>query len=145
MKLKIFIFFSLFAMINLSIQTACETDKYSQGKTLYDNYCVNCHGENGENLAELIPPLANSDYLIKNKDKIACLIYYGYKGKITVNGIEYKQQMPGNPNFNDIDIANLINYINNHFGNNNGYTSLKKIQKSLNVCKVGTDGMIEGE
>ena len=136
----------LFAIITLVITSnSCKTDKYSQGKLLYDNFCVNCHGDNGQNLAELIPPLANSDYLTKEKDKIACLIYYGYKGKMTVNGKEYNQQMPGNPNFNDIDIANLINYINNHFGNNNGYTSLKDVQEALNNCDVGTDGMMKVE
>lgn len=127
------------------INNSCEADKYTHGKILYDNFCVNCHGENGENLAELIPPLANSDYLTKHKDKVACLIYYGYNGKMTVNGKEYNQQMPPNPNLNDIDIANLINYINNHFGNENGYTPLKEVQQMLNNCEVGPEGMMEGE
>lgn len=140
------IFFLLFAFVLIfSIFNACKTDKYSQGKILYTNFCVNCHGENGENLAELIPPLANSDYLVKEKAKVACLIYYGYHGKITVNGVEYNQQMPPNPNLNDIEIANIINYINNHFGNDNGYTKLKDVQQYLNNCEVGSEGMIEGE
>lgn len=144
LRLKVtylFIVAAIFAFINNS----CEADKYSHGKILYTNFCVNCHGENGENLAELIPPLANSDYLTKNKDNLACLIYYGYQGKMTVNGKEYNQQMPGNPNLNDIDIANIINYINNHFGNNNGYTPLNEVQEALNNCKVGEEGMMEGE
>ncbi|MFK7950346.1 MAG: cytochrome c [Saprospiraceae bacterium] len=139
----VYLFFAvaIFTLVNNS----CEADKYSHGKILYTNFCVNCHGENGENLAELIPPLANSDYLTKNKDKVACLIYYGYKGKMTVNGKEYNQQMPANPSLNDIDIANLINYINNHFGNENGYTQLKEVQEALNNCEIGAEGMIEGK
>lgn len=145
-KVKKQITYILFAVIALAATTnSCEPDKYTQGKLLYDNYCVNCHNENGENLAELIPPLANSDYLTKHKDKVACLIYYGYKGKMTVNGKEYDQQMPPNPNFNDIDIANLVNYINNHFGNDNGYTPLKDVQEALNKCEVGDNGMMKGE
>lgn len=136
-----FVLIAIIAMVNHS----CEADKYSHGKILYNNFCVNCHGEQGQNLAELIPPLSNSDYLIKHKDKVACLIYYGYHGKMTVNGKEYNQEMPANTNLNDIDIANLINYINNHFGNNNGYTPLNEVQEALNSCEVGESGMIEGE
>jgi hypothetical protein len=64
---------------------------------------------------------------------------------MTVNGKEYNQEMPANTNLNDIDIANLINYINNHFGNNNGYTPLNEVQEALNSCEVGESGMIEGE
>ncbi len=144
MKYKIS--FLLLTVILITVITnACKTDKYSQGKILYTNFCVNCHSENGENLAELIPPLANSDYLVKEKAKVACLIYYGYHGKIIVNGIEYNQQMPSNPNLNDIEIANIINYINNHFGNENGYTKLQDVQEYLSNCEVGEKGMIEGE
>lgn len=133
----------LIIVSTILIANACKTDKYTQGKILYDKYCMNCHNENGENLAELIPPLANSDYLTKERDKLACLIYYGYKGKMTVNGTEYNQQMPPNTNFNDIDVANVINYINNNFGNDNGYMPLKEVQDALNSCEVGESGMME--
>jgi cytochrome c551 len=144
MKKNIFFLLLAFVLTTL-ITNACKTDKYSQGKILYTNFCENCHGQNGENLAELIPPLANSDYLTKEKEKVACLIYYGYHGKITVNGVAYNQQMPPNPNLNDIEISNIINYINNHFGNENGYTKLQDVQEYLNNCEVGGEGMIEGE
>jgi cytochrome c551 len=132
LKSKLLTFLSLALVLTLA--HACKTDKYTQGKFLYDKYCVNCHGENGEQLADLIPPLAKSDYLTQHAADLPCLIYYGYQGKMTVNGVEYNHQMPGNPTFNDIDIANVINYINHSFGNNNGYTTLKSVQQSLNQC-----------
>jgi len=139
-KIILLIFISVFTILAIN---ACKTDNYSQGKLLYDKYCMNCHNENGENLAALIPPLANSDYLTKYPEKVACLIYFGYDGEMTVNGVSYNHQMPANENFNDIDIANVINYINNHFGNDNGYTPLKTVQDALNNCKIGESGKIE--
>ena len=142
MKIKIIIPIIVFISLIL-ITNACNTDNYTQGKILYDKYCVNCHGENGENLAELIPPLSNSDYLVKYPEKVACLIYYGFDGEITVNGIKYNHQMPANQNFNDIDVANVINYINNNLGNKNGYMSLKSLQDALNNCEIGESGKIE--
>ncbi len=127
--------FSFFFFFIFVFSLSCNQEKYTQGRLLYEKYCVNCHQEDGSALGELIPPLADSDYLREHEAEVACLIYYGTNQKMTVNGVEYQQVMPPNPNFNDIDIANLINYINNHFSNNNGYTSLKRVQKYLNECK----------
>lgn len=142
LKKKLSLLLLVFGVLVL-VTNACKTDKYTQGKVLYDKYCVNCHNENGENLAELIPPLANSDFLVKQKGNLACLIYYGHKGKMTVNGVEYNQQMPANANFNDIDIANVINYINNNFGNDNGYMPLNEVQDALNDCDLDDNGMMK--
>lgn len=114
---------------------SCNQDPYKQGQVLYDNYCVQCHQANGEGYKELYPPLANADFLANNQDKIACIIYYGIEEDLVVNGVMYNQAMPSNKNFNDIDIANLINYINNNFGNNLGYTPLKNVQEALNGCE----------
>jgi mono/diheme cytochrome c family protein len=126
---------SLAALLSFLIFNACEQDKYTHGRILYENYCENCHQEDGTALEQLIPPLAGSDYLTKYKEKVACLIYYGIDEEIVVNGVTYKQVMPPNTNFNDIDIANIINYINNSFGNKNGYTPLKEVQEYLNNCE----------
>jgi mono/diheme cytochrome c family protein len=118
------------------IINACQTKTFSIGQESYNNKCANCHGQNGEGLNGLIPPLANSDYLKKNKDQIACIIKNGLNGEIQVNGIKYEQAMPAASNrLTAADIANIINFIQNEWGNNNGEISLPEVQSQLDGCK----------
>ena len=122
-------------VIWMSLLLACEQEPYKQGRLLYENYCIQCHQADGKAYKKLYPPIAQADYLVKNKDRVPCIIYYGMEGELEVNGVIYNQNMPAHTNFNDIDIANLVNYINNNFGNDLGYTPLKDIQNALNNCE----------
>ena len=114
---------------------SCDEQKYSQGKIMYENFCANCHMDNGEGLAGLIPPLANADYLQEHGADLACVIKYGQKGKLMVNGIEYDQEMPGEKRFSDVEIANILNYINHAWGNDFGYIPVPDVTKALNACE----------
>lgn len=120
---------SFFALLN------CNQKPYAHGKIMYENFCVNCHMEDGSGLIGNIPPLANADYLTKHADKLACIIRYGITEEITVNGKKYSTPMEGVPQLTDVEIANIINYINHEWGNNNGYTTIKQVQTQLSNCK----------
>lgn len=136
-RLPVFVF--LLAAL-LSMVGSCKQKPYSQGQILYENFCQNCHNEEGKALRQLIPPLAASDYLVNHKEELACIIKYGIKGEIVVNGVTYNQEMPAfeemyDAKILDVEIANIINYINNSWGNDNGYTSLQTVQENLKRCE----------
>ena len=42
----------------------------------YESHCASCHGVEGEGLKDLIPPLANADWLAENQE---VEIYFGGK------------------------------------------------------------------
>ena len=130
---KQILFFAIFLGF-VSATQSCEQETYAQGKRLYEAHCENCHMEDGNGLAKLIPPLQNSDYLKNNQDKIACILRYGQKGKVIVNGIEYDQEMPGKK-YTEVQITNITNYINNAWGNEYGVTNLQESTLSLRNCK----------
>lgn len=113
----------------------CQQNPYAHGKIMYENFCVNCHMEDGSGLIGNIPPLADADYLQNHEDKLACIIRYGIAEEIVVNGKKYNQPMPGVPQLTDVEIANIINYINHEWGNDNGYTNVKSVQTQLEGCK----------
>ncbi|MFK7979044.1 MAG: cytochrome c [Saprospiraceae bacterium] len=126
----IFLFgFSLITLIN------CNQKPYAHGKIMYENFCVNCHMEDGSGLGGNIPPLAKADYLTTHADQLACIIRYGIEEKIIVNGKEYTTPMAGVPQLTDVEIANIINYINHEWGNDNGYTTIKQVQAQLEKCR----------
>jgi mono/diheme cytochrome c family protein len=91
--------------------------------------------EDGSGLQGVIPPLAKSDYLEPNRDRLACIIRYGIEEPMVVNGVKYNQPMAGIDRLSDFEIANIINYVNNAWGNENPYMSIEEVRKSLNVCQ----------
>lgn len=84
---------------------------------MYDKHCANCHMEEGEGLRNLIPPLAGSDYLRDNPGAVVHSMRYGMEGPIIVNGTTYSEPMPGNPELSEFQIVNIMNYINQAWGN----------------------------
>ena len=88
----------------------------SRGKEIYVDFCLQCHLSNGKGTLNIVPPLANSDYLQKNRKESIRAIKFGQQGKIKVNGITYEGIMP-NPNLTDDEVADVMNYINNSWGN----------------------------
>ena len=124
-----------FLLVSTFTLVDCNQKPYAHGKIMYENFCVNCHMEDGTGLIGNIPPLAGADYLTKNADKLACIIRYGITEEITVNGKNYTTPMAGVPQLKDVEIANIINYINHEWGNDNGYTTIQSVQKQLENCK----------
>jgi mono/diheme cytochrome c family protein len=90
--------------------------------------------ESGQGLGELIPPVANADFVIENKDDLACIIRHGISGSIMVNGKRYEGEMAGNSQLSDVEINNLIHYI---LVDLNGQTSafvISDIREQLREC-----------
>ena len=106
----------------------------SNGLILYQDNCIQCHGEDGNGLGTLYPPLAGSDYIENNQDSLACIIKWGRAGKMVVNGVEYNQPMPGVEKLLDDEVAHLINYIQNAWGNKNDFKSREEVASDLESC-----------
>lgn len=108
---------------------------YTNGRDLYIKYCQNCHGTNGEGLNALAPPLTDTVFLKQNKRKIACYIKNGLNEKISINGISYQEKMPDFPNLANIDIAQIMVYVTNSFGNKQGHYDPEQVANDLKNCK----------
>lgn len=113
----------------------CGGNTYKQGGNLYKIHCESCHMADGTGLRGLIPPLANSDYLSKNKAEVACLIRYGMDGPVLVNGQIYESVMAGIPSLTDVQINNIINYINHSWGNDAGTSNVREVSQHLEACE----------
>ena len=136
------IYFIFLAFGLSSIIQSCQTETsinfkryYVNGKSIYEKKCQNCHGSDGKGLGTLYPPLTDSTYLKMNKNKLACIIRNGQSGTVQINNISYDGLMPGNETLADIDIAQVIVYITNSFGNKQGYYDSEIIKKDLEQCK----------
>jgi mono/diheme cytochrome c family protein len=131
-------YFRYILVLLLSIQlfAACNSSTaYPEGKKLYELHCSGCHGKKGEGLEALIPPLANADMLQNSGIIVACWIKNGLEGKIIVNGVEYDNAMPANKRLSDIEIANILNFILNSWGNQQVFINPDEVKKTLINCQ----------
>jgi mono/diheme cytochrome c family protein len=136
-----FILSSVFLLALISIFYSCQTAEsvqrdayYVNGRDLYIRHCQNCHGEKGEGLGELTPPLTDSIFMIQNKTQLACIIKNGLSAPITIHGKVYEGKMP-DFNLANIDIAQLIVYITNGFGHKQGMYKPEQVATDLKACK----------
>lgn len=97
------------------------------GKVLFNENCAACHQEDGKGLKGVFPPLAKSDYLMKDKKRAISVVLNGLEGKITVNGEEYDNTMPA-LELSDDDIANVLTYVRNSWGNKSDEVKPNEVQ-----------------
>jgi nitrite reductase (NO-forming) len=88
-----------------------------RGQEVYTNNCQTCHFENGEGVENTFPPLAKSDYLMKDPVRTIAIILKGQSEPIKVNGKDYNAIMPAQDYLTDEQIADVTNYISNSWGN----------------------------
>ncbi|GEM63136.1 hypothetical protein SF1_11180 [Sphingobacterium faecium NBRC 15299] len=139
---KIYFLAILVSIYFLSAMSSCQsgedikTAQYAvNGQKIYINHCKNCHGEKGEGLGLLYPPLTDVDFLTKNRERLSCIIRNGLNEEITVAGKTFHTIMPANETLTDIDIAYVLTYITTNFGKQDKIFSLEEVQQDLINCK----------
>jgi nitrite reductase (NO-forming) len=106
--------------------TLTKEQQVQAGSVLFKGTCSTCHQENGEGLANVFPPLAKSDYLADHKRAIA-VVLNGLSGPVTVNGAAYNSVMPPMSQLNDDEVANILTYVLNSWGNSGAAISAKQV------------------
>lgn len=92
------------------------TASIERGKAIYSDFCVVCHMDTGLGIENAFPPLAQSDYLLNNREKSIHMVKYGGNGEIIVNGKKYIGAMT-NLNLTNKEVSDVMNYILNSWGN----------------------------
>jgi glucose/arabinose dehydrogenase/mono/diheme cytochrome c family protein len=100
-----------------------------EGSILYTTYCSSCHQENGKGDNNRFPPLAGSDWVTGEEERLIDIVLNGLQGEIKVNGKTYNGLMPANNHLDDHAIASIITYIRMNFGNTSFPVSALKVSK----------------
>ncbi|MBC8087534.1 MAG: cytochrome c [Phycisphaerae bacterium] len=81
--------------------------------------CAACHQADGAGLGAQFPPLASSEYVTGDSQRLIHIVLRGLTGEIEVEGEMFKGEMPGwAPALNDAQVAAVLTYIRKSFGNN---------------------------
>jgi cytochrome c oxidase cbb3-type subunit 2 len=103
-------------------------DQIASGKEIYSQVtpgggmCVACHLPNGLGQPGAFPPLDRSDWVLGDKERLIKISIHGLQGEIVVNGEKYVGVMQGfgqplGSPLNDQQIADVLTYIRNEWGN----------------------------
>jgi nitrite reductase (NO-forming) len=109
--------------------TLTQEDQVLAGKELFAGTCSVCHQANGAGLPGVFPPVAKSDYLAADPKRAIGVLLHGLTGKVTVNGTEYNSVMPPMNQLNDDEVANILTYLLNSFGNPGGRILIDDVKK----------------
>ena len=115
MKLISFLF--IIIPIFIYSQESSLSVSMKNGKSLYEDFCLRCHMPNGKGIEGVYPQLAKSDFLFKNiEESIKAIKFGGIEGEIIVNGVKYNSKMEKMGLYDD-EIADVMNYTLNSWGN----------------------------
>ena len=92
--------------------------KEGTGSQLYFSYCSSCHQMDGEGDGNRFPPLAQSDWVNGDKNRLIEVLLNGLDGPITIRGKAYNNTMPSHKFLSDHDIAQVLTYVRKTFNNN---------------------------
>ena len=107
---------------------------FKLGKTIYakEGYCSTCHQSDGGGLsASGFPPLAGTKWVQGNEERAIKIVLKGLLGQIDVNGKTYPGQVPMTPFeglLNDKEVAAVLTYVRNSFGNKASVISPEKVK-----------------
>jgi mono/diheme cytochrome c family protein len=86
------------------------------GRQVYSS-CMTCHGPAGRGQDGVYPPLAGSHYVTGDPERFAKILLHGVRGRIVVGSREIVGLMPRPPIETDEEIAAVMTYVRQAFGN----------------------------
>ncbi len=120
-------------------------ERLAEGKELYDRSCASCHLANGEGKIGVGPPLVDSEWVLDSPERLTKICMYGMRGPIQVKGKSYNLEMPGiyYYQFNDEEMANVLSYIRQSWGNDASMVSASLVAKVRSANGVRDSWTVE--
>ncbi|MFN3381458.1 MAG: PVC-type heme-binding CxxCH protein, partial [Runella zeae] len=112
-----------------------EAELFAMGKEIYgkEGYCVTCHQADGKGLAASgFPPLTGNKWVQGSEERLIKIVLKGLMGPLEINGVKYAGQVPMTPYgglLNDKEVAAVLTYVRNSFGNQAPAVSPDKVKQ----------------
>lgn len=103
------------------------------GEKIYNTYCVACHQRDGRGASGRFPPLAGTTWVTGDKKKLINILLNGLEGQIEVNGESFNNVMPKHHFLSNKELANVLTYIRQNFGNTASPVTPEEINDGRNI------------
>jgi mono/diheme cytochrome c family protein len=88
-----------------------------RGKQVYLEQCLACHQADAGGVQGMNPPLIKTKQVLGDKTALVKIVLNGMTGDLEVNGDTYHNVMAPHPDLSDQQIADVLTYVRNSFGN----------------------------
>ncbi|MBL0883192.1 MAG: cytochrome c [Chitinophagaceae bacterium] len=107
-----------------------------RGKIIYLQRCMACHQVDGSGGPRLNPPLDGAS-TVKGNDKLKLvrIIIKGMTERVEIDGEYYDNNMSANPDLTDTQIADVLNYIRNSWGNKASIVTIAEVKAARTKIK----------
>jgi len=114
-----------------------EISLFDRGAKVFRNQCAQCHQADGNGLAGVYPPLIGSEWVTGHPEVLARILTNGLNGPIEVKGNTYNGNMPafgpGGLNLRPNEIAGVMTYIRQEWGNDASEISVAMLEDYLEL------------
>jgi mono/diheme cytochrome c family protein len=88
------------------------------GAAVFSNRCAACHQATGQGLPGAFPPLAGSEFVLGEAERVVRIVLHGLSGPVTVKGQAFNGAMPAWADLlSDAEIAAVLTYVRSSWGN----------------------------
>lgn len=88
-----------------------------RGKAVYAANCLTCHQPDGSGVPMMNPPLIKTKWVLGDKSVLINQVLKGSKNTVEIDGDTFHNTMPPLAVLTDEQIADVITYVRNSFGN----------------------------
>lgn len=109
----------------------------ANGKKIYGQYCLACHMADGGGVPNMNPPLSKTSYVVGDKTRLINVILNGLATGEEIDGETYTNVMPAHNFLKDQEIADVLSFVRNSFGNKAGNITAAevKVVRAINTKK----------
>ncbi len=115
-------------------------EQMKRGAAVYARTCIACHQPTGMGLPPVFPPIANAPIVVGNPELPIKFILQGLMGPIAVGGTTYNSMMPPVVGVTDGDVADVLTYVRQSFGNKGNPVSADQV-KTVRAATAGRTAM----
>lgn len=89
----------------------------ARGQIVYTKICLTCHQVDGSGVPMMNPPLIKTKWTLGSKTVLIHQVLKGSVGTVEIDGDTFRNTMPPQPQLTDQQIADVLTYVRNNFGN----------------------------
>lgn len=111
------------------------SSQVAAGQKVYLARCLACHQVDGGGVQNMNPPLIGTSYVLGDKTRLIKIVLNGFNERVEIDGDIYNNPMPAQSTLTDQEIADVLTYVRNSFGNKASAIQASDVKKVRATAK----------